>query len=52
MELNAQDIITALSNQRNAALNENAQLFAMVEAMKKRIEGLEKELQVKEPVAE
>ena len=43
MELNVQDIITALTNQRNAALNENVQLFAMVEAMKKEIEELKKE---------
>ena len=48
MNLDAQDIITALSNQRNAALNENAQLFAMVETLKKEIEELKKAA----PVAE
>ena len=43
MNLDANDIITALSNQRNAALNENAQLYAMVEALKKEVEELKKE---------
>jgi len=42
MELNAQDIITALSNQRNAALNELAQAFAIIEAQKREIEELKK----------
>lgn len=37
MTLDAQDIIAALQNQRNGALNENAQLFAMVEALKREL---------------
>lgn len=43
MNLDAQDIITALSNQRNAALNELAQAFAIIEAQKREIEELKKE---------
>jgi hypothetical protein len=42
MELNAQDIITALSNQRNVALNELAQAAAIIEALKREIEELKK----------
>lgn len=40
MELDAQDIITATSNQRNTALNELAQAFAIVEAQKREIQAL------------
>ena len=38
MNVDAQDIIIALQNQRNGALNENAQLFAMVEALKRELQ--------------
>lgn len=45
MNLDAHDIITALQNQRNGALNETAQLYAMVEALKRELQ----ELKDKEP---
>ena len=35
--MEAQDLITALTNQRNAALNEAAQLFAMLESANREI---------------
>lgn len=40
MNLDAQDIITALQNQRNGALNEASQLYAMVEALKRELQEL------------
>lgn len=40
MNIDAQDLITALTNQRNGALNETAQLYAMVEALKRELEEL------------
>lgn len=40
MNLDAQDIIAALQNQRNGALNETAQLYAMVEALKRELQEL------------
>lgn len=40
MEVNAEDIITAIRNQRDGALNENAQLFAMLQAANREIEKL------------
>lgn len=42
MNLDAQDIITALSNQRNSAFNELAQAYAMIKALEREIEELKK----------
>lgn len=40
MDIDAKDLITALTNQRNGALNETAQVFAMLEAAKREIAEL------------
>ncbi len=40
MELDANDMITALTNQRNGALNETAQVYAMLEATKREVTEL------------
>lgn len=40
MEVNTEDIITAIRNQRDGALNENVQLFAMLQAANRKIEEL------------
>lgn len=43
--MEASDIITALQNQRNGALNETAQLYAMLEAEKRAHEATKQELE-------
>lgn len=40
MDIKWEDIITAIQNQRNTSQNENAQLFAMLEAAKREIAAL------------
>ncbi len=42
MNIDGQDIITALKNQRNSALDELAHAFAIIEAQKHEIEELKK----------
>jgi hypothetical protein len=45
--MEANDIITAITNQRNGAMNEVVQLFAMLEAEKRKVAELEKQLGAK-----
>jgi len=40
VQLDANDVVTAVANQRNGALNETAQLYAMLEAAKREIAAL------------
>ena len=43
MEISGQDIVTALTNQRNAALNDAAQQFALLQAALREIAELKKQ---------
>lgn len=49
MDIKGDDIVTALRNQRNgmmaSALDENAQLYAMLEAAKREIAEKDKEIE-------
>ena len=48
MNLDANDIITAMEQQRNAAFNELAQAFAIIEAQKREIDELKKDVPLKQ----
>ncbi len=43
-EVDANDVITALTHQRNGALDENAKLYAMIEKLKRKVQELEAKL--------